>query len=63
MVSFGGSRLLSKEKHGAHFNVVLLYRIIYKLHNDPAYDFNHLFLLCKDERVCIETRQDLSLTI
>ena len=32
------------------------------LHDDSTSDFNHLFLLCKVERVCNETRQDLSLT-
>ena len=33
------------------------------LHDDSTTDFNHLFLVYKVERVCNETRQDLSLTI
>ena len=56
MMSLGGPQLLSKGKHSAHFNIVLFYL-------SKNYDFNRLFLLCKVERVCNETRQDLSLTI
>ena len=60
MISLGEHQLLSKEKHRARFNIDSILRCTI-INSTSA--FNHLFLLCKVERVCNETRQDIPLTI
>ena len=56
MISLGGPQLLSKEKRLKFTQKLTTMRPDSTLHDDSTSDFNLLFLLCKVDRVCNETR-------